>query len=384
MPKLKLTIEAINARLKAAKVGVSVLPRGDRLYLQATLPPKPGKKKTQPYQQQISLKIYASQDGLAQAEAKALELGALIAREKFDWKTYEGLEDEPVATETCGNWVERYRLHLMQTVIDEATPEIAHSVWKQRFWNPALKWLPVDGPLNEATILTAVQHYRQNTRSRQLICQVLQAFAAWCGLNIDLSSYSGNYSVKDAVRVIPPDLEIAKAIEKIKHPGWRWIYGMMAAYGLRDHECWFTELEWVEDPELGLILVANVRDGKTGEHQAMPFYPEWVHEWKLWEVCKPQLKVKLHKDYGDRTSKAFKRAGVGFTPYSLRHAYAIRGGVVFRMPIPVMAAMMGHSPEVHLKTYQRWISKEQHQQSYLSAIRYENRPKPPIVAASST
>jgi hypothetical protein len=90
MPKLKLTIEAINARLKAAKVGVSVLPRGDRLYLQATLPPKPRKKKTQPYQQQVSLKIYASQDGLAQAEAKALELGELIAREKFDWKTYEG------------------------------------------------------------------------------------------------------------------------------------------------------------------------------------------------------------------------------------------------------------------------------------------------------
>lgn len=383
MPKAKLTVEAINARLKVAKVGVSVLRRGDRLYLQATLPPKPRSHKTRPYQQQISLGIYANSDGLAQAEARALELGSLIARETFTWDTYTALREANSTDNTCGVWVEQYKKHLFETVIEKDDPEAAFMVWKQRFWNPALKWLDDNAELNEAALILAAQHYRPNTRSRQLACQILQSFGIWCGLDVNLTPYSGNYSIKHTERVIPDDQEIARVIEKIANPGWRWVYGMMATYGLRDHECWFSELEWLQTPNVEPVLVANITDGKTGVRQVMPLYPEWVEQWKLWEVCKPKVKAKLHKDYGDRTSKAFRRANVGFPPYSLRHAYAIRGSVVFKIPIPVMAAMMGHSPEIHLKTYQRWISAEQYQQSYIEAVNHELRPKAPSLVSTN-
>lgn len=154
----------------------------------------------------------------------------------------------------------------------------------------------------------------------------------------------------------------------------------MATYGLRDHECFFANLHWVEKlnkKEKELILCCKVTDGKTGEREVFPFYPDWVIRWKLWEVNKPKLTVKLHKDYGDRTSKAFKRSRIPFTPYDLRHAYAIRAAVVFNVPVGVAAAYMGHSPEVHLGTYNRWISSVQHQQVYEDAVTRPDRPMAP-------
>jgi hypothetical protein len=77
MAKGKLTLDAINARLKAAQVGVSIRQKGNRLYLRATLPPKPGSTKKHPHQQDVSLKIYANPAGLERAEAEARKLGAI-------------------------------------------------------------------------------------------------------------------------------------------------------------------------------------------------------------------------------------------------------------------------------------------------------------------
>ncbi|MEH1778909.1 MAG: hypothetical protein V7K67_32245 [Nostoc sp.] len=61
---MKWTVEAVNERLKAGKIGVKVEARGDRLSLRATLPLKPGSDKTKPYQQYLALGIYANPTGL--------------------------------------------------------------------------------------------------------------------------------------------------------------------------------------------------------------------------------------------------------------------------------------------------------------------------------
>jgi transposase len=54
MPKKEMTLEAVNARLKQAKIGVSVRQIGNALYLRATLPPKPNSGKVKPTQSTIS------------------------------------------------------------------------------------------------------------------------------------------------------------------------------------------------------------------------------------------------------------------------------------------------------------------------------------------
>jgi hypothetical protein len=75
--KGKLTLQAINQRLKDGNLGVALRQKGSSLYLRAILPPKPGE--TQWKQRDIALKIYANPAGLERAEAEARKLGALLA-----------------------------------------------------------------------------------------------------------------------------------------------------------------------------------------------------------------------------------------------------------------------------------------------------------------
>lgn len=350
-------------------MGVSILQRGDRLSLQATLPPKPGKDKPA---RQIALGIYANEWGLAEAEALAFQLGAELARGQFRWENWLNREGKEEGDQ-CGALVERYRQFIWDSRL-EGADEVKRVLWRKRFYNPALKWLPMEKPLSEEVILIAVLHYFPNTRSRQLACQILQAFAEWAGMSCDLKPYIGGYSVKDVKREIPTDAEILEGVAKIPNPQWRWVAMVMATYGLRDHECWFVNLKREHDPLLGEVLIAHVSDGKTGERSVRPLHPEWVGRWKLSDDVPPlpSVTVRTFDEYGDRTSMMFRRYKVGFTPYSLRHAYAIRGSVAYRIPTPVMADMMGHDPEVHLRTYNRHISEEQKRQAYRNAVAAKN------------
>ncbi|MEM9120340.1 MAG: hypothetical protein AAGD09_21010 [Cyanobacteria bacterium P01_F01_bin.56] len=52
-----------------------------------------------------------------------------------------------------------------------------------------------------------------------------------------------------------------------------------------------------------------------------------------------------------------------FAPYDLRHAWAVRT-LLFGWPVELSARQMGHSVEVHTRTYQRWITRQQTQQVY--------------------
>ncbi|MEM6716601.1 MAG: hypothetical protein AAF827_05480 [Cyanobacteria bacterium P01_D01_bin.6] len=54
---------------------------------------------------------------------------------------------------------------------------------------------------------------------------------------------------------------------------------------------------------------------------------------------------------------------LSFAPYDLRHAWAVRT-LLFGWPVELSARQMGHSVEVHTRTYQRWITRQQTQQVY--------------------
>lgn len=71
MRKEQERLKQVNVRLKSARIGVTVFRKGKRLYLRATLPPKPGVDRDRPYQQDVSLGIYASDEGIKQFEIEA-------------------------------------------------------------------------------------------------------------------------------------------------------------------------------------------------------------------------------------------------------------------------------------------------------------------------
>ena len=360
----KVTLEAINARLKAARIGLTVIQRGDKLSLRGTLPPKPGSGKLKPSQQTISLGIYTNPAGLEFAEAKALELGSLIAQKRFSWVAIEGDRN---SADSCASWVAAFKKYALQNLIN-STGEQAEIDWKERFWYPAFTKLDQNADLCPESIITAVQKTKANSRSRQVCCQRMNKLAEFAGIQIDLKPYQGNYNPRDIEREIPDDEHIEQAIDAMSNPEWQWIAGMMATYGLRDHECWYAHLVHIEKGDR-LVWMCEVTDGKTGARKSIPpLPPEWAERWKLFEERPPQIKVRTNKEYGDRTARAFTRQKNPHKPYSYRHAFAIRAALKYGFPTAVSAKWLGHDPSVYLSTYQRHISASQATDTYFEKI----------------
>jgi len=90
---------------------------------------------------------------------------------------------------------------------------------------------------------------------------------------------------------------------------------------------------------------------------------------------------QLYEDgkLGDKVARGFRRYGVPFTPYDLRHAFGIRASVTFHLPVTTAAALMGHSPEIHLKRYHRHITLATNQEATKRVMENPNRPKPPCL-----
>ena len=204
MPSKVLTIEAINERLKAASIGVRVYARGarkEKLSLRAVLPPKPGSNRQKPYQQYLSLDVYANPTGLKFAEAEAKRIGGLLAQKRFEWEMFVQEEEVDRSKETCGYWIERFRKDWLKS--QNGDQDAINLKWKEEFWYPAFKWLTPERKLTAALLEQTTSRWKPNSRSLQIACQKLQRLAKFAGIECDLKSKQGSYNPKKVTRTIP-------------------------------------------------------------------------------------------------------------------------------------------------------------------------------------
>lgn len=87
-------LDSVNHRLKTSDTGFQIWQRGNRLSLRGTLPPKPNSKHDRPYQQTLSLGIFATPSGFEFAENKAREIASLLAQRRFTWQEI-GIDPPP-------------------------------------------------------------------------------------------------------------------------------------------------------------------------------------------------------------------------------------------------------------------------------------------------
>lgn len=347
----KLTIEDINSRLKAAKIRVRIRQKGDALYLRATLPPRPGSTRQDNSQYDLALGVKASADGLRRAEAEAKRLASKLDLKEFNWADYLKGDNR---SNTIAELVKEFKKYYL------ATHSLTENTWKEG-WQRIFNRLPQSEMFTRAHCIALINSVQRNTAMRKVICHRLQALCDFAGIDLDCKQFRGNYGKKAiARRELPTDTQIEQIRESIKNPKWQWIYGILAAYGLRPHEAFFCE--FINDRTL------RVLEGKTGPREVEPLHPEWVEKWSLTEINRPKCKGPDHVDYGRRVSMKFARLKIPFQAYNLRHAYAVRGGNVYAIPVPIMARLMGHSAKEHLATYQQWISADQVKSIYENAI----------------
>lgn len=334
-----------NGRLRAAKAGVSIVQKCDRLYLQATLPPRLNSGKANPYQQQIALGIYANPAGISFAEKEARKVGALLASRAFDWNLY--VRKEEPDTETIASWIQKFEESKRQTV--------SITTWKTDYARP-FGVLPAGEPIALNTLLSAIAKTKPNTRQRRRFCLAFRQLAQFAGLEINIDDLIGNYSPTSVQpRNLPTDDEIADCFDKIENPQWRWVYGVIAAYGLRDHEAFYLDMS--------KFPIAQVLEGKTGYRQCWPLWPEWAEAWGLADIKRPPVTGECHADFGARVCKFFARSPATFHAYDLRHAWAIRA-VRLGLDPSLAAKQMGHSLSVHSKTYHLALNEREQQRAY--------------------
>lgn len=272
--------------------------------------------------------------------------------------------------ETFKYWVDR--LH-RDYVIDRGKKQ---STWEEEYLKTYKKLSDWEVEISHELLHAIVLASPVNTRTRVRVCMAIGVLAKFANVPYDPRPYRGSYN-SDAVtpRNIPSDDLIITTYLSVKNAAWRWVYGMIATYGLRPHEVFRLDLDLLRAGD----EVCHVGDDtKTGFRRTWPYHPEWVEQFNLKAPIIPGIKLdRPNRRLGESAAEYFSQtARIPFTLYNLRHAWAIRATLYGLQP-ELAAQQMGHSLEVHNKIYQKWMGRNAHQIAYDATLKNPNRPKPP-------
>lgn len=387
--KFEEKLVEVKARLKASNCKVGLKLKGGTIQLQATLPPKPGSNKLGLYQQVISLSIPANLDGLKTAEEEANELGRLIARKQFEWNDkYLGKKKNDVKTLDIyySLYIENFFKYRKRTIKSDST--------FKHYKYLANKYLNFPIEANIHNIQKIIEEVESDTTCNHLI-KVIRDFQKVFGIEVPNLNQLIRKQETRRVRNIPSDEKIIENFHnyeaysknrpnKMTHRPdsenwqlWRWVYGMLATFGLRPREIFVSpDIDWWLSLENVDSTWKVHKDCKTGEREAFALNVEWID---LFDLKNPKyLQMLRDKVQGKTTSTQisssrhgndfwFRHVSIGFQPYDLRHAWAIRAHLL-GVPIKAAADNLGHSVQVHTQTYQRWFGRDNRKKAINEAV----------------
>jgi integrase len=386
------TLASHNALLARQGCALRLEIRGARLNLRGPLPCREGRPGMRV--QRLSLGLPASPTGLAEALSQLEAVRRELAEGRFGWdrwqrrgraapKTAVAATPLPVeAPSPLHQQIEDFARSFRSDPRRRREPAGSRSTWSgayQPYFRRLLRLGASGGEqgLSAALLEGVLESFEPATSARQRCGVALAALARHHGLTLpgDWSERAGGYGLHAArFRRLPSDVQILSLVERIPSAGWRLAYGLMATYGLRNHEVFFCDFSALAP---GGDRVIRVLPGtKTGEHQVWPFQPEWVEHFGLERLgidpdALPPVRTDLRRttlrQAGRRVAEQFRRYGLPITPYDLRHAWAVRT-IHIGLPDTVAARMMGHSVAIHTRTYHHWITRRDQQQAVDTAL----------------
>ncbi|MBE9178749.1 hypothetical protein IQ268_09270 [Oculatella sp. LEGE 06141] len=358
----------LTQRIKDANRGlekISIREKDGKLYVRGrtrdSFPPKPSGE--QPDRAEIAMGVSATASGLKVAIAKAKAIDADLIWGKFDWTPH--LKGKQKPPETVAEWVRRYEEHhWLMTPCTTHDERLSKENSYHKNYRLMFNRLPQNAPLTtELLEQTAVNEVAAGTRSRQVMCMAFRRLAEFAKIDAGNLKQLGKGYTPDSVdpRNLPSDQEIQELRLKLTDPAWRWVFDVMAIYGLRPHEVFRLRTDrLVERPS----ILEVQKTTKTGFRVVYPIPADgWGFDAKA--VLFPRIKIegRSNNQMGMAISQKFRQQNLGIDPYDLRHCYARRGfergfGSKF------LSKSMGHSVRVHEKTYQAWIREETYTKMY--------------------
>ena len=374
-----------NAQLAASGVSLRLERRGERLAIRGPLPSRQGQGSIAV--QRISLGLPADAVGLEDARQALRRVVQQLQQQNFNWSQWgsggcrTGAVGGAAGSVDVEAALERFEHTFFNDPRRRRNPAGSRTTWTSAYL-PYLRRLrrlvsSHQQPFGPALLEAALESYPLASRGRQQCGTALAALARSEALQLpaDWAERAGGYGLHAAqFRQLPSDSQILDWIERIPNPGWRLVYGLMAAYGLRNHEVFFSDLSALAT--WGDRVIRVLPTSKTGEHQVWPFQPEWVERFELPRLGEarsllPPVRTDLRsttlQQVGRRVAEQFRRYELPLTPYDLRHAWAVRT-IHIGLPDTVAARMMGHSVAIHTRTYHHWITRRDQQQAVDAAL----------------
>ena len=393
-PSLAAAVRHHNGLLAAEGCALRLEIRGGRLGLRGPLPNRLGAGQAQV--QRLSLGLTASPTGLTIALERLAKLRQELASGRFQWHEWKrnstiavgggatgggsiagGLAFRPLAEQ-----LEAFEVAFRNDPKRRRRPAGSRSTWAAAY-RPYLRRLAAyaadqhPGRLDGDLLVEVLESYELSSRSRQQCGVALAALARHLQLELpdDWRDRAAGYGLHlTRFRPLPTDSQILELVLQIPNPRWRLAYGLMATYGLRNHEVFFCDGSALAPGADRVLRVLPT--SKTGEHQVWPFQPEWIDHFDLERLGRdpkalPIVNLDLRRttlqQVGRRVAEQFRRYGLPITPYDLRHAWAVRT-IHIGLPDTVAARMMGHSVAIHTRTYHHWITRRDQQQAVDAAL----------------
>jgi integrase len=327
----------------------SLTQRKNSLYLRATLPRRqdPSTKG----QTSMALGLTALPENLKKAVELARLLDDQLHQESFSWALWEPSELSRVIKGNPAHsiTVAEFRSGI-ESVFDQKYPETPKSwdtIWGKKY-KPAINVLAqLNGLCSENLLIEALEQVAAPS-SRKSHASIFNETNRKLRLGFSREAITeagaGYTRAELKPRDIPTDDELLSYWSKIKLPQWRWMFGVVMAYGIRPHEIVNCQMR-----AEGILEVSS--DTKTGRREVWACPAEWVQELELERIYRPTQK----KEQVSRACNDYIRdQGIPIPLYAARHAYAIRM-LSHGVSSDVGAKLMGHSPQMHTTTYRQWI-----------------------------
>ena len=239
------------------------------------------------------------------------------------------------------------------------------------------KGKPVDG---ESLMLKSLEQWEQGTRGRQIARRSLRNFLDWAVIRGKLpAAYAPPATVPEIrkpkrIGFALSDVQILRLIESETDEKWRFAIQLLSVYGLRPeelrhlrfkgNELWSiyqkskggTKGDKTEPRRLHPLLLRNM-DGEIVDWKlekrlkAGESLPPLGQEGKGSEALRTRLR---NKTVWQSLKKEAEHIGEVLVPYTFRHRYA-KASHAAGFPISNIASAMGHSIEVHLESYARFV-----------------------------
>ncbi len=329
-----------------------------------------------PRRRYIKLEVAYTAQGIGEAEALAIDLNTDIEEwrrgKNFDWGKWIARKRRQRSdeTESFASVIERLKTQFFEERKDDPMQQKVRRYWQSDYSSQFAK-LNQALPYSVGHMREVIESLRKNSSPRKrlsLACvRLMRLMREPIDLVEEIKELGRGYGKQSLnPRDIPSDDQILEDIDKIA-PEWRWAFQIFFVFGCRPHELWEAEV-------LDNCLLRVSENTKTGSRFAMPRDKKLVEEWDLFGTGQERLPATFGKKAAHPEqciSMMFNRArleaGIGYSAYSLRHAWAIssiRRGTNIRLA----ARSLGHTVSEHEGTYLNWISAREMQDAMLAEV----------------